>query len=162
MINTYAQTTINDYLQKLSAKEPVPGGGSAAALSSAMGTALIQMATHYSLGKGKSENVEQQLLLILQQASEAQQRFVDLVTLDSQAFLKMRSAKKVSPEAYQQASLLATNVLLEIKTLSEKMLGFIEFLHREGNPYLLSDVVAAETFLKSGISVANTMIEVNS
>lgn len=161
MTISYAQTTINEYLQRLSAKEPVPGGGSAAALSVAMGAALVQMVVHYSIGKGKAENIEKELLVILQRASLVQQRLLELVTMDAQAFLRMKEAKKEGETAYKEACLFAAAVPKEIKTLSEEILGFITFLRQEGNKYLLSDVVAAEAFLKAGVVAASAMIEAN-
>ncbi len=161
MTISYAQTTINEYLQRLSAKEPVPGGGSAAALSGAMGTALIQMVAHYSIGKGKSEDVEKELQLILRKSSEKQQRLMDLITIDSQAFLSMKEAKKEGEASYKKACLYAAQVPAEIKCLCQEALCLTDFLHQEGNKYLLSDVIAAQAFLKAGILAASAMIEAN-
>lgn len=157
----YAQTLISDYLEKLSAKEPVPGGGSAAALSGAMGAALIQMVTRYSMGKGKPEAVEVSFSEALDKAGKLRKRLLELVTLDSQAFLNMREAKRVGEEAYKKATALAAAVPAEVKDLCLEALALTVLLHKEGNRYLLSDVVAAEVFLKAGVDAASAMIEAN-
>jgi len=38
-----SEMKINEFIELLASKEPAPGGGSAAALSGAIGTALISM-----------------------------------------------------------------------------------------------------------------------
>ena len=42
------QKTIEGFLEVLSSKEPVPGGGGASALAGALGNALGQMAVSYT------------------------------------------------------------------------------------------------------------------
>ncbi len=157
----YAQTLISDYLEHLSAKEPVPGGGSAAALSGAMGAALIEMVTRYSIGKGKPEAIETSFAQTLDKAGKLRKRLLDLITLDSQAYLNMREAKKIGEDAYKKATVLAAEVPGEVKKLCLEGLSLTAFLHQEGNRYLLSDVIAAEAFLKAGADAASAMIEAN-
>ena len=157
----YAQTLISDYLEQLSAKEPVPGGGSAAALSGAMGAALIEMVTRYSMGKGKPAAVETAFADTLDKAGKLRKRLLELVTLDSQAFLNMREAKKIGEDAYKKATALAAGVPAEVKSKCVEGLSMTALLHQEGNRYLLSDVIAAEAFLKAAVEAANAMIEAN-
>ena len=45
--------TIQEFLDVLSSKEPVPGGGGASALAGALGNALGQMVANLSIGKKK-------------------------------------------------------------------------------------------------------------
>lgn len=158
---SHHELTLQAYLDKLGAREPVPGGGSAAAISSAMGAGLMEMVSRYSLGKGKEASIEARIAEVLEKAGKDRQRFLELSTLDSKAYLALREAKKLSPEAYQQALKDAAAVPQEIKTLSEAALGVIPFLKTEGNKYLLSDVIAAEAFLKAGRDAAQAMIETN-
>lgn len=158
----YADITLSDYLEKLSAREPVPGGGSAAALTAALGAALMAMVIRYSIGKGKPENIEARLQSFLQDAEKGRTELADLVTRDSEAYLAMREAKKKGSDEYRAAAESANQVSLRIKTLSEDLLKKTFFLREEGNPYLLSDVVAAEAFLKSAIAACLAMMESNS
>jgi len=91
-----------------------------------MGASLIEMVVRYSLGKGKTETVEQELTRILDLAAKAHQRLLELVTEDSKAYLNMREAKKVGDDAYQKALVLAGNVPREVKALCEEALGLAE------------------------------------
>ena len=43
--------TIKDFTEKLSSDAPAPGGGSAAALSGALGAALVSMVCNLTVGK---------------------------------------------------------------------------------------------------------------
>jgi len=52
---TLLNGTIKSYLEKLGKKCPVPGGGSAAALSGALGAALIEMSAVYSVKKSPKQ-----------------------------------------------------------------------------------------------------------
>ena len=158
----YADITLSDYLEKLSAREPVPGGGSAAALTAALGAALVCMVIRYSIGKGKPESIEADLQSSLQLTEKDRIELTDLVTLDSESYLAMREAKKKGPDEYRAATEAANQVSLRIKTLSEDLLARTVFLRKEGNHYLLSDVAAAEVFLKAAIATCWAMMESNS
>ena len=45
------EKSIREYLELLGSNEPVPGGGAAAALTSAQGAALVMMVANHTIGK---------------------------------------------------------------------------------------------------------------
>ena len=49
----YKNRAVEDYLDELAAKLPVPGGGSSCALCAAMAAALVSMVVNFTLGKPK-------------------------------------------------------------------------------------------------------------
>ena len=53
--------TIQEFLDVLSSKEPVPGGGGASALAGALGNALGQMVANLNIGKKKYAGVEEEI-----------------------------------------------------------------------------------------------------
>ena len=53
--------TIQEFLDVLSSKEPVPGGGGASALAGALGNALGQMVVNLTVGKKKYAEVEDEM-----------------------------------------------------------------------------------------------------
>ena len=67
-----------EFLEKLASKEPVPGGGGAAALGGAISAALASMVANLTLGKEKFLSVESEMLRLaaaseyLRQALHAQ------------------------------------------------------------------------------------------
>ena len=54
--------TINLFIQELSDKQPVPGGGWASALVGALGVALLNMDAIYTTGNEKFKDVEEEIL----------------------------------------------------------------------------------------------------
>ena len=52
---------ISEYLEVLSSKAPVPGGGGASALAGALGNALGQMVVNLTVGKKKYAEVEEEM-----------------------------------------------------------------------------------------------------
>lgn len=147
--------TLQGYCDILSSKEPVPGGGSAAALSACLGASLICMVTHYSLGrKNNSSLTEKQLRKILYSAEKLKKRFLALVDLDAQAYLKVVKARKGSAQAKRRAQKASQAVPKEVCRLCYQAIGLTPFLVAKGNPYLVGDIEAAVEFLRAGFSAA--------
>jgi methenyltetrahydrofolate cyclohydrolase len=157
----YDEHTLQKYLDVLAAREPVPGGGSAAAVCGSLAAALIGMAVRYSLGKNKPPEIEKKLETILKEADAARSRLLELAGEDAQAYAEAVTAKKESPEAYKAALKKAGAVPREIIRICIKIHGEIPFLMSEGNKYLASDVHAAEALLKGAVAAADIMIEAN-
>ena len=159
---SYNNDSLMQYLEKLSVREPVPGGGSAAAVSGALGASLIAMSARYSLGKGKSAEVEQKISEIIVQVDAARLKFIELAGKDAQAYLDVvRTRKAGDKQAHEKAKVDAARVPQDIIDLCQACLKLTPYLHQEGNPYLLSDVKAAETFLYAGIDAGRHMQEAN-
>ena len=159
---SYNDHTLDQYLAELSRRQPVPGGGSAAAVSGALGSALIAMSARYALGKGKSEAVEQKINEIVVAADAARLSFLALAGRDAEAYQAVLQARKVADKAAHALALSeAGRVPVDIMTLCQSCLQLAPYLYQEGNPFLLSDVKAAEAFLKAGIEAARIMQEVN-
>ncbi|MBF0331653.1 MAG: cyclodeaminase/cyclohydrolase family protein [Candidatus Omnitrophica bacterium] len=143
-------------------REPVPGGGSAAALAGAMGAALLGMAARYSLRKGKCEQVEKDIEGFIVIVDAARLKFIEWTGRDAQAYLDVvHTRKSGDKEAYRLAQIEASHVPGDIIAACKECLALTPLLYREGNPHLLSDVKAAEAFLKAGIDAANYMQEAN-
>ena len=70
-----AEAQIKDYLELLSSKAPVPGGGGASALAGALGDSLGQMVVHLTLGKKRYAQAEQDMLNYERELKRLQQEF---------------------------------------------------------------------------------------
>lgn len=110
--------TLQEYLDRLSAREPVPGGGSAAALSSALGAGLICMVTRYSLGKGKPAAIESKLTKTLAKAEDIRARLLELVDEDAEVYLGVVAARKLDAKAQKAAAKKSAQVPKAICRLS--------------------------------------------
>jgi formiminotetrahydrofolate cyclodeaminase len=153
--------TLKEYLDQLAARQPVPGGGSAAALSSALGAGLIIMVTQYSLGKGKPKAVESKFGKIIAKAEKIRERLLALVDEDAQAYLGVVAARKQDVQAQKLAARRAAKVPREICTLSYEAVELTPFIVEHGNPYLMSDVEVALELLLAGYHSAIVMVKAN-
>ena len=149
-MSKYKDHTLKQYLDALSRKAPVPGGGSAAALSASLGAALISMVAHYSLGKNKGPKAEKKIDNILKNSESLRKRFLELVDLDAKAYLKVVKTRKSSLKVKNQALKEAKGIPLEITKLSYRAVLLTPGLVQYGNKNLISDVeVAIELLLAS-------------
>ena len=149
--------TVEEYLNVLAAREPVPGGGSAAALAAAIGAGLISMVTRYSLKKNLPDRFERRMEKTLQQSEILRQRFLDLVDLDAEAYLEVVRTRK-GPEAEKKVALKkASSVPREICKLCSRAIDLTPFLVLKGNKWLLSDVEVALELLTDAYKSAMTM-----
>jgi formiminotetrahydrofolate cyclodeaminase len=153
--------TLKEYLDQLAARAPVPGGGSAAALSSALGAGLISMVTQYSLNKGKPVAIEEKLKKTLTESETIRERLLALADEDAQAYLGVVAARKQDEKAQKDAAKKAAKVPREICTLSYQAVELTPFVVEHGNPYLMSDVEVALELLLAGYHGAIVMVKAN-
>ncbi|HHV17284.1 MAG TPA: cyclodeaminase/cyclohydrolase family protein, partial [Thermoanaerobacterales bacterium] len=66
------EKSCKDFVEVLSSKEPVPGGGGAAALVGAIGMALGNMVGNLTVGKKRYKNVESEVYSIMEKATKLQ------------------------------------------------------------------------------------------
>lgn len=163
MTINFKDKTLQEYLDQLSRREPVPGGGSAAALTAAMAVGLISMVANYSIGrKSNTKAVDSRLGKLLAQSEMMRQRLLELTSLDSEAYLKVTASRALDAKAQKQAAKEARLVSQEICKLCYKAVQLTPYLVEKGNPYLISDVEVALELLISAFNSARVMVRVNS
>ena len=148
--------TLKAYVDVLAKKEPVPGGGSAAALTGALGASLLCMVARYSKGKSQSKAIESRIHKILEQSENIQKSFLELVDLDAQVYLKVvRATAKAKKTALKEAR----KVPKEVCRLCYKAIGLAPFLVKKGNKYLVADVDVAGELLLSAFKSAQHLMK---
>ena len=157
----YKTHTLQKYLEVLSQRTPVPGGGSAAALVGGLGAALISMAANYSLNRNQPRSVESKIKTILQKSEMIRKRFLDLVDLDAQAYLNVVKNRKAAPAQKKKALRRARQIPQEVCRLCVQAIDLTPFLVLKGNKYLLSDVKVAVEFLLAAFYAAKVNVEIN-
>ncbi|MDD3345240.1 MAG: cyclodeaminase/cyclohydrolase family protein [Candidatus Omnitrophica bacterium] len=144
----YKNRSIKKYLNDLSARIPAPGGGSAAALTAAMGAGLLGMAVGFTLGKPRYAKFETELKAILSRSERLAEDFLRLVDLDITAY-RSGDARK------------ALDVPLMLARLCYEAAKLCPALLKKGNPALSSDVAIAAVFLESAFSSACINVRIN-
>ncbi len=144
----YKNLSLKRYLDDLAAKLPTPGGGSAAALSAAMGAALISMVVNFTIGKPKYSGYELELKKILNSSEKLRKAFLDLVDQDVEAY-KSKNIKQ------------SLKIPLSVCWLALDALKLCPPLIKKGNRNLISDVAVAAVLLEAAVSTAAVNVRIN-
>lgn len=163
MTINFKNKTLQEYLDQLSSREAVPGGGSTAALTGALAAGLISMVTCYSIGrKTNTKAVEQRLAKISKQVETMRLRLLELTSLDSEIYLKLCKARTLDKKNRAKASREARAVPQEVCKLCYKAVLLTPYLAQKGNPYLISDLEVALELLLASFNSARIMVRINS
>ncbi len=160
-MKAFKNYSLSEYSRVLSLKVPAPGGGSAAAVTAALGAALLSMVANYSLGKGASHSSEQKIKSSLKQSEQLRKRFLVLVDLDAQAYLNVVKTRKAAPAKRAAARRKAAEVPMEVCKLCYKAVQLSPILVLYGNRHLLCDVKVAVELLAAAFNAARVNVEIN-
>ncbi|MGL5437755.1 MAG: cyclodeaminase/cyclohydrolase family protein [Lachnospiraceae bacterium] len=162
---------IYDYLDRLSSKAPVPGGGGASALGGALAAALGQMVANLTVGKERYADVEQDMQQCLFTLNVKQMELLALADRDAEVFEPLAKAygmPKDTPE--QQAekdkvmeeNLLAAS-LVPIQMMDEAVavMEILEILEKKGSRMAVSDVGVAVQFARAALTGAVMNVYIN-
>jgi formiminotetrahydrofolate cyclodeaminase len=155
------------FLKQLASAEPIPGGGSVAALCGALGAALVAMVCNLTINKKKYELYQEDITRLLGQAESYRARFTDLINQDMDVFAKFAVAYKIPAEdprrgqQIQNAAREATDVPLQVAEAALEILKLCEPLVQKGNKNVLSDVGAAVVMADAAVRSAALNIYIN-
>ena len=90
------QESIVQYLEALSSKSPIPGGGGAAALSAAFAFSLGMMVGNLTLGKKSYADFQDELEGIMKSLEEAKQKVLALEARDEESW-SLRNSRRNHP-----------------------------------------------------------------
>lgn len=162
-----------DFAQKLASKDAVPGGGGAAALVGAVGTALASMVVNLTLGKKKYAEYEEINKEIMAKAQKIQDEMLDMVDLDAEHFLPLSKAyglpkdteeqKKIKEETLEKCLIQACQVPVDIVKKSYEAILLHEELVDKGSKLAISDVGVGVQCLRTALISGwiNVVININ-
>jgi len=131
------ELTIEEFLEKLAARQPTPGGGSVAALSGALAAGLVSMAAEFSRNKDFSE-----------QARTLMKTLMQLIDRDAKAFAS-RDLRE------------ATRVPLQTAKHSYAVLKLAGDLLETCNPKVITDIGVAAKMAEAAVKGAMLNVGVN-
>jgi formiminotetrahydrofolate cyclodeaminase len=154
---------VTSFLDELASNAPAPGGGSVAALSGALGAALISMVCNLTLGKKGYEEVQDEISGLLARSEALRKELADLLEADVAAYTAYSQASKMPrdteeqkasrAEAMQAALKNATMVPMGIAEAAVKVIDLCMPTAEKGNKWAVSDagvaVLMAEAALRS-------------
>ncbi len=162
--------TLNDYLERLAAREPTPGGGAAAALHAAQGAALIAMVARYTTGARYAQH-EEQSLRIAGRADDIIPEALQLADDDEKAFAAVIAAYRLPSaseedraarsRAVQDATVAAAAPPRALIGLATEIIDLGRELAEFSNPNVISDVAAASEAARAAIATALITLDMN-
>ncbi len=157
----FRNQTLSAYLKQLSLKEPIPGGGSAAALVGATGVSLVCMVARYAQNRKQNKEIEAKIAACLKKGEKIRVRMLELIDLDAQAYLQVVKAPKTKCAKRTKALAKARAVPLEMCRLCYEAIQLTPLLATHGSQYLLSDVRCAVEMLLAAFHSAMANVQAN-
>lgn len=163
--------SVNDFLRKLSSKEPVPGGGSVAALLGSMCCALGDMVCNLTIGKVKYSEYDYINQQIRSKLYDLQNEFNDLCYQDIEVFNRLVNTYKLpgitSEEIEYKEKVMtpliydAISVPISVMKKSVESLQYIDELKNHSSKLAISDIGVAVSCAKSCLESAAMNVYIN-
>ncbi|WP_343030028.1 cyclodeaminase/cyclohydrolase family protein [Alkalibaculum sporogenes] len=162
-----------EFVNELASKNAVPGGGGAAALTGAIGTALASMVVNLTLGKKKYADYEEANKEIMAKAIQIQEDLMEMVDKDAENFLPLSKAyglpketeeeKRIKDETMQKCLIQACSVPVDIVKKCYEAIVLHEELVDKGSKLAISDVGVGVQCLRAGLISGwlNVLININ-
>lgn len=166
-----ADLTVKDFLDKVACSDPVPGGGSIAALNGALASALSTMVARLTVGK-KGYEVSEELMQHAQTITlRLLDEFIALIDKDSEAYnevfacFKLPKAteeeKAARSAAIQEATKKAALIPLEVARKALDMMTIIADVAHLGNRNAITDACVAMMSARSAVLGALLNVRIN-
>ena len=163
--------TVKEFLNKVAGSDPVPGGGSIAALNGAIASALAAMVANLTLGKKGYEPHEELMQYISDVALQQKEMFVADIDRDSDAYdsvfacFKMPKTtdeeKAARSAAIQEATKYAALVPMQVARNAYKLMTIIVDVARLGNRNAVTDACVAMMSARSAVLGALMNVRIN-
>ena len=165
------EPTLAGFLDALASDSPTPGGGTAAAIAGAAGSALVAMVARLTIGKKAYLDVQESMQRMVGQAEEARVTFEGLAKRDAKAFDAVIAAfrlrketdeqKAARAEAIQDALAGAAQVPIEVARRAVAVMALAVEVTKAGNASAASDGVTAAHLLAAAVEGALANVEIN-
>ena len=155
------------FIEVLASDAPAPGGGGAAALVGAIGTALGNMVGSLTVGKKKYAAVEAEIIELKAKCDALQKELLDQVEADEINFVPLAKAygiPKDDPNRAQileEATLVACSTPMKIMELCCQAIEYIAVFAEKGSRLAVSDAGCAAVCVKAGLQAASLNVFIN-
>ncbi len=162
-----ASLTISEFLDRLGARTPAPGGGAVCAVVGALGAALGQMVVNYSIGRKSLAEHEPALRAALARLGEMRGAAMGLAAADARAYAALNELWKLPEGDPRRAAQTPGAVRAAIEPprgcidLSLEALELLETLAPITNRNLHSDLAICCILARAAADGGRWMISVN-
>ncbi len=167
----FAKKSCTEFVDVLASKAPVPGGGGAAALVGAVGTALGNMVASLTVGKKKFADVEAEIIELSEKCTAIQNELLSLIAKDAEVFEPLAKAyglpketeeeRKYKAEVMEAATKIACSVPMEIMVECCKAIEIIAVFAEKGSRLAVSDAGCGAVCCKAALQSASLNVFIN-
>lgn len=155
------------FVEVLASNAPAPGGGGAAALVGAIGTALGNMVGSLTVGKKRYADVEAEIIALKGKCDELQKQLLDQVEADEVNFLPLAKAYGIPKDApdrdkiMEEATIIACSTPMKIMELCCEAMDCIAVFAAKGSRLAVSDAGCGAVCCKAALQAASLNVFIN-
>ena len=156
-----------EFVTVLASDAPAPGGGGAAALVGAIGTALGNMVGSLTVGKKKYADVQDEILALKAKCDDLQKQLLDQVEADEVNFLPLAKAYGIPKDdpnrdkIMEEATIIACSTPMKIMELCCQAIDYIAVFAAKGSRLAVSDAGCGAVICKSALQAASLNVFIN-
>jgi len=162
---------LRELMARLASRDPIPGGGSAAALGGAMGAALVAMVAELTVGRPDAAEHEATIAALRQRAQAVQANLLDLAQEDATAYGAVVAARRLPRDTDEQRAerakimrrtmLAAAEIPLRTARAAMEALELAQAVAPIGNPNAASDAGVAALLADAAVRGAILNVQIN-
>ena len=155
------------FVEVLASDAPAPGGGGAAALVGAIGTALGNMVGSLTVGKKKYAEVEAEIIDLKKKCDDLQKELLDQVEADEINFLPLAKAYGIPKDdpnrdkVMEEATIIACSTPMKIMELCCQAIEYISVFAEKGSRLAVSDAGCGAVCCKAALQAASLNVFIN-
>ena len=155
------------FVEVLASDAPAPGGGGAAALVGAIGTALGNMVGSLTVGKKKYADVQDEILAMKAKCDALQKELLDQVEADDKGFVPLAKAYGIPKDdpnravILENATVTACAVPMHIMELCCEAIDIIAVFAAKGSRLAVSDAGCGAVICKAALQAASLNVFIN-
>ena len=159
--------TSRKFVEVLASDAPAPGGGGAAALVGAIGTALGNMVGSLTVGKKKYADVQDEILALKAKCDDLQKQLLDQVEADEVNFLPLAKAYGIPKDdpnrdkVMEEATIIACSTPMHIMELCCEAIDAIAVFAAKGSRLAVSDAGCGAVCCKAALQAASLNVFIN-
>ena len=163
----FTDQSCREFVNALSSKAPVPGGGGASALVGALGTALGNMVGSLTVGKKKYADVEEEIFALKAKCDALQTELLNQVAADAVGFEPLAKAYGIPKDdpnrdaVLEEATVTACAVPMHIMELCCQAIDAIEVFAAKGSRLAVSDAGCGAVCCKAALQAASLNVFIN-
>ena len=156
-----------EFVTVLASDAPAPGGGGAAALVGAIGTALGNMVGSLTVGKKKYADVQDEIIALKAKCDELQKQLLDQVEADEINFLPLAKAYGIPKDdpnrdkVMEEATIIACSTPMKIMELCCEAIEHIAVFAAKGSRLAVSDAGCGAVCCKAALQAASLNVFIN-